>query len=110
MELDNVITEVLVQNNKSWLNRDQVKYAIGEGRLPITHKDVHDIVAKLDKFSNRDRQMNILAKIESIRNFIRQAEKEGDMSLLVKTFLMNDLENLELQISNINSQYVESEK
>lgn len=45
--LDKIINEVLKENNKHWLTESQADYNIGEGRVPITRKDIHDVVKKL---------------------------------------------------------------
>ena len=51
-KLDDLIDSVPVKNNSGWLNEEQVRYSIGESRLVITRKDVHDIISKLPIFIN----------------------------------------------------------
>ena len=45
--IDYIINCVLEENNKHWLNKEQAEWNISEGRVPITRKDVHDIIKKL---------------------------------------------------------------
>lgn len=45
--IDTIIDRVLYENNKHWLSPAQAEWNIAEGRVPITRKDVHDIIKKL---------------------------------------------------------------
>jgi len=45
--IDELIDRVLIENNKTWLNKEQAEWSISEGRLPITRKDVIDIIMQL---------------------------------------------------------------
>lgn len=46
-KLDTIIDHVLYENNKHWLSPAQSEWNIAEGRVPITRKDVYDIIKKL---------------------------------------------------------------
>lgn len=43
-DLDKIINKVLLKNNGHWLTSEQINNKITEGTLPITRRDVHDIV------------------------------------------------------------------
>jgi hypothetical protein len=45
--INELIDDVLIKNNNHWLSEDKAKYSISEGRLPITRKDVLDIIQRL---------------------------------------------------------------
>ena len=58
----------------------------------------------------KERQENILCKIESMKKLIETMVVEGDIKHIAKVFLFNDLDSLELQVNNINKPYKEIEK
>ena len=58
----------------------------------------------------KERQENILSKIESIKKLIETMVVEGDIKHIAKVFLFNELDSLELQVNNINKSYKEIEK
>ena len=46
--IDEIIDEVLIKNNINWLHTEErCKYQISEGRVPITRRDVKEIINKL---------------------------------------------------------------
>lgn len=47
MTIDQLIDKVLLENNKEWLNPEQAQWNIDEGRVPITRKDIHDVIKQL---------------------------------------------------------------
>lgn len=47
MKLNEVINNVLIENNKHWLTKEQALYSLSEGRLVITKNDVIDIINNL---------------------------------------------------------------
>lgn len=58
----------------------------------------------------KERQENILSKIESMRKGVKMMYEGGDIKHLAKMFLLTDLDSLELQVNNINKPYEEIEK
>lgn len=47
INIDTIIDQVLKENNAHWLRQEHAQWNIDEGRVPITRKDVHDIIKRL---------------------------------------------------------------
>lgn len=45
--INHIIDQVLKENNKHWLREEHADWNIQEGRVPITRKDVYDIIKRL---------------------------------------------------------------
>jgi len=59
---------------------------------------------------NTERQLDILCKIDSIKNALELMCEGGDISQIYKKLLIMDLNSLELQVKNIDEPFEEIEK